>query len=64
MQVSIRGHFDGGAMSSDFGALLLSGIDRQIGLTERLSHAFSDQRHESYITHVMQDLLRQRIYQQ
>jgi len=62
--LSIRGHFDGGAMSSDFGALLLSGIDRQIGLTERLSHAFSDQRHESYITHVMQDLLRQRIYQQ
>jgi len=62
--LSIRGHFDAGAMSSDFGALLLSGIDHQIGLTERLAHAFSDQRHESYITHVMQDLLRQRIYQQ
>jgi hypothetical protein len=33
---TVRADFDGGAMSSDFGALLLRGIDRQIGLTERL----------------------------
>jgi len=33
---TIRADFDGGALSSDFGALLLRGIDRQIGLTERL----------------------------
>jgi hypothetical protein len=32
---TIRADFDGGALSSDFGALLLRGIDRQIGLTER-----------------------------
>lgn len=40
--MSVRAHFDGGAMSSDFGALLLAGIDRQIGLTRRLADAFSD----------------------
>ena len=33
---TIRADFEGGALSSDFGALLLRGIDRQIGLTERL----------------------------
>ena len=34
---TLRADFEGGALSSDFGALLLRGIDRQIGLTERLS---------------------------
>ena len=33
-----RADFEGGALSSDFGALLLRGIDRQIGLTERFSN--------------------------
>ncbi|MGB2905393.1 MAG: IS1380 family transposase, partial [Candidatus Dechloromonas phosphoritropha] len=33
---TIRAEFDGGAMSSDFGALLLRGIDLQIGLIPRL----------------------------
>ena len=61
--MSVRGHFDGGAMSSDFGALLIAGIDRQIGLSGRLADAFADMRHESYITHAMRDLLKQRIYQ-
>jgi len=61
--MSVRGHFDGGAMSSDFGALLIAGVDRQIGLSDRLADAFADMRHESYITHAMRDLLKQRIYQ-
>ena len=34
---TLRADFDGGALSSDFGPLLLRGIDRQIGLTERLA---------------------------
>ena len=44
-----RTNFDGGALSSDLGPLLLRGVDRQIGLTERLGMAFNDQRHASYI---------------
>ena len=31
---TLRADFEGGALSSDFGALLLRGIDRQIGLTD------------------------------
>ena len=27
---SVRGDFDGGAMSSDFGPMILRGVDRQI----------------------------------
>jgi len=60
---TIRADFEGGALSSDFGALLLRGIDRQIGLTERFAAAMHDKRHQSYIDHPLRDLLAQRIYQ-
>ena len=60
---TLRADFEGGALSSDFGALLLRGIDRQIGLTERLAAAMQDKRHPSYVDHPLRDLLAQRIYQ-
>jgi hypothetical protein len=60
---TVRANFDGGALSSDFGALLLRGIDRQIGFTERLAAAVRDKRHPSYIDHTLRDLFAQRIYQ-
>src|SRR5215475_6139747 len=60
---TIRADFAGGALSSDFGALILRGIDRQIGLTTRLAAAIHDTRHPSYIDHPLRDLLAQRIYQ-
>jgi hypothetical protein len=60
---TVRADFEGGALSSDFGALLLRGIDRQIGLTARLAAAVQDKRHPSYIDHPLRDLLAQRIYQ-
>jgi len=60
---TVRADFEGGALSSDFGALLLRGIDRQIGLTERLAAAIQDKRHPSYIDHPLRALLAQRIYQ-
>ena len=60
---TIRADFEGGALSSDFGVLLLRGIDRQIGLTARLAAALHDTRHPSYIEHPLRDLLAQRIYQ-
>jgi hypothetical protein len=60
---TVRADFAGGALSSDFGALLLRGIDRQIGLTARLAAAVQDKRHLSYIDHPLHDLLAQRIYQ-
>src|ERR671926_537941 len=60
---TIRADFEGGALSSDFGALLLRGIDRQLGLTARLAAAIHDTRHQSYIDHPLRDLLAQRLYQ-
>ena len=60
---TVRADFEGGALSSDFGALLLRGIDRQIGFTERLAAAMRDKRHPSYIDHTLRDLFAQRIYQ-
>jgi hypothetical protein len=60
---TVRADFEGGALSSDFGPLLLRGIDRQIGLTERLTAAIHDKRHPSYIDHPVRNLLAQRIYQ-
>ena len=60
---TVRADFEGGALSSDFGPLLLRGIDRQIGLTERLAAAVHEKRHRSYIDHPLRDLFAQRIYQ-
>jgi hypothetical protein len=60
---TIRADFEGGALSSDFGALLLRGVDRQIGLTARRAAAIHDKRHKSYIDHPLRDLLAQRVYQ-
>jgi hypothetical protein len=60
---TVRADFEGGAWSSDFGALLLRGIDRQIGLTQRLAAAIHAKRPQSYIDHPLRDLFAQRCYQ-
>jgi hypothetical protein len=60
---TVRADFEGGALSSDFGALLVHGVDRQTGLINRLTSAIRDQRHASYIDHSVADLLRQRVFQ-
>ena len=60
---TVRADFEGGAVSSDFGALLLRSVDQQTGLIDRLAGAIEDRRHPSYIEHSLTDLLRQRIYQ-
>jgi hypothetical protein len=61
--LTVRGDFDGGALSSDFGVMVLRGIDRQIGLSEQLAGAFDDRRHPSYIDHSVVSLFAQRTYQ-
>lgn len=60
---TVRADFDGGALSTDFGAVLLCGVERQTGLIARLAGAIRDRRHPSYIDHSVYALLRQRIYQ-
>ena len=60
---TVRADFNGGEVSSDLGALLLSAVDRRIHLMDRLSQAIVDRRHPSYITHPLRDLLTQRVFQ-
>jgi hypothetical protein len=61
--LSLRGTFNGSALSSNFDPVILRGIDRQIGLTERLAVVFNDQGHPAYIEHLLRDLFAQRIDQ-
>ena len=56
---TIRAEFDGGAMASDFGALLLRGLDLQIGLIPPPVSAIPGKPHPSYIDHPPADHLRQ-----
>jgi Transposase DDE domain group 1 len=60
---TIRADCEGGALSSDFGALLLRGVDQQRGLTERLAAAIHAKRHPSSLDHPLRDLLAQRLDQ-
>lgn len=60
---TVRADFAGGEVSSDLGALLLSAVDRRIGLIDRLTAAIADSHHASYIKHPLRDLLSQRVFQ-
>src|SRR5690349_11183457 len=52
------GAFDGGAITSNGGALLLGAADRSIRLTDQLAKCFRDLRLADGITHTIADLLR------
>ena len=52
--------FDGGAMTSDAGALLLGAADRVLGLTRRLAACFKDSRDPAYVEHTVETLVMQR----
>ena len=56
------GAFDGGAITSNGGVVLLAGADRRIGLSRRLAACFHDLRDGTRITHTIADLLRQRLF--
>jgi hypothetical protein len=54
---------DGGALTSDAGALLLRQLDERQGLTRRLARCLTDRRDPAKVRHDLLLLLRQRIYQ-
>ena len=56
------GAFDGGAITSNGGVVLLAAADKPIGLSERLAACFRDHRNAALVTHETVDLLRQRIF--
>ena len=58
----VQADFDGGALSSDGGALLLREVDARVGATALLSACFTDHRDPDLIEHSVQELVRQRVY--
>ncbi|MBO0759193.1 MAG: IS1380 family transposase [Bradyrhizobiaceae bacterium] len=54
--------FDGGAITSDAGALLLGATDRAIGLIGRFAECFIDRRRPEYVEHLVATLVGQRIF--
>src|SRR5512144_1928885 len=54
--------FDGGAVTSDAGALLLGATDRAIGLIERLAGCFHDDRRADLVEHQVPALIGQRVF--
>jgi Transposase DDE domain group 1 len=58
----VVGSFDGGAITSDAGALLLGRTDRVIGLVDRLAACFTDYRRPELIEHRVATLVGQRVF--
>ncbi|MFW8567375.1 IS1380 family transposase [Orrella sp. 11846] len=58
----IEADFQGGALSSDGGAILLRQVDQRIGLSAAIADALRDRRDPTRITHTHQDLVAQRLY--
>ena len=59
----MEGTFDGGALTSDGGAVLLREVDRRMGLIERVVGVLRDWRDPRYVVHSLTDLVRQRVFQ-
>ena len=56
------GSFDGGAISSDGGATLLSEVERRTGIIAQLADCFTDHRKPEQVEHTVEQLLAQRIF--
>lgn len=54
--------FDGGMLSSDAGVLLLRGIERRLGLSDRLAACMRDRRDQTRIDHTLEEMLRLRMF--
>jgi hypothetical protein len=54
--------FDGGALTSDAGALLLRKVDRRMGFLRRLAACFTDFRSPWLTRHGVEQMLAQRVY--
>lgn len=58
----VQVNFDGGEITSDAGAVLLSRADKMINLTRRIEAGINDHRCQGKIDHKIGDILRQRVY--
>ena len=58
----ITARFDGGDITSDGGALLLSETERRVGILERFARCFTDYRDPRRIEHTVEELVKQRVF--
>ena len=58
----VESSFTAGRVSSDGGGLLLRQTDRRVGLLDRVSSCFTDQRSSLLVRHRLREMLSQRIY--
>jgi len=58
----IRAQFDGGAITSDGGGLLLREVEKRIGILHQFSACFTDYRNPDLIEHPVKQLVAQRVY--
>lgn len=59
---SVVASFDGGAVTTDAGGLLLGATDRAIGLVDRFAACFTDSRRADLIEHEVKTLVGQRVF--
>src|ERR1700756_4259709 len=58
----IRAQFDGGAISSDGGGLLLREVEKRVAIVRRFAACFRDHRNADLIEHRVEELVAQRVY--
>jgi Transposase DDE domain group 1 len=61
-QREIRAQFDGRAISSDGGGLLLREVEKRIGILRQFAACFTDYRKADLIEYTVQELVAQRVY--
>lgn len=54
--------FDGGAITSDAGALLLRSVEQRTGILRQFADCFRDHRRAERVEHTVGELVRQRVY--
>ena len=59
---AVVAEFDGGALTSDAGGLLLGAADRRLGLVRRIARCFRDARDPRLVEHSVATLIGQRVF--
>jgi len=58
----VRGRFDGGAITTDVGGLLLREVEKRTGIIAQFAGCFTDHRDRERIEHTVKELVAQRVY--
>jgi DDE family transposase len=58
----VRAQFDGGAISSDGGGLLLREVEKRVRILRQFAACFTDYRNPDLIEHTVEELVAQRVY--